>query len=207
MFDLLNSYLFQNKSISIPGLGTIYLETLPASVDISTKNILPPLYYFRFDKYFDAPDKEFFSYLANHRRIPDYEALKWYNEFAFNLRNRIHQLEKIEWEGVGVLRKDLEGNILFESCLGNPFFLMAVPARQVIRQDAQHRLLVGDRERTSGEMNEWLQHENASRKSGSWWIYAAIVAALSLLFLFLYFSSKGWTMSSLGNQQMLQLEK
>ena len=79
MFEELNSYLYQHKSISIPGLGTIYMESLPASIDSSSKNILPPLYYFRFDKYFDAPDKEFFSYLASEKNMADYEAIRWYN--------------------------------------------------------------------------------------------------------------------------------
>jgi hypothetical protein len=207
MFDVLNSYLFLNKSISIPGLGTIYLETLPSSIDISTKNILPPLYYFRFDKYFDAPDKAFFSYLAVHKKIPDYEALKWYTEFAYQLREKINLEKKVKWDSVGELIKDYEGNIAFESSLGTPFFLQPVPARQVIRQDAQHLLLVGDRERTNVEMNEWLHQEFELRKERPWWIFALILAAVSLGILVLYFSIRGWNMGAIGNQQPLQLDR
>ena len=62
MFQVLNAYLFQHRSISIPGLGTIYLETFSASVDVADRIILPPLYQFRFDKYFDSPDREFFAF-------------------------------------------------------------------------------------------------------------------------------------------------
>ncbi|HEX4849893.1 MAG TPA: hypothetical protein VFV08_03755, partial [Puia sp.] len=152
MFDILNSYLFQHKSISIPGLGTIYMETLPASIDTSTKNMLPPLYYFRFDRNEDAPSRDFFSFLALHKRIADYEALKLYNEFAYTLRNEINKEERFKWEGVGELKKDTTGNVLFESSLGNPFFLQPVPARKVIHPDARHVLLVGDTERTNVEM-------------------------------------------------------
>ncbi|MES1223866.1 MAG: hypothetical protein ABUT20_50690, partial [Bacteroidota bacterium] len=97
MFEILNSYLFQHKSISIPGLGTIVMERLPANTDIGSKNFLPPLYHFRFDKYFDAPDKDFFSYLASEKNIPDYEAIKWYNEFSLELRNKIKVEEKVKW--------------------------------------------------------------------------------------------------------------
>ncbi|HLZ88634.1 MAG TPA: hypothetical protein VKQ52_15370, partial [Puia sp.] len=64
MFAVLNAYLFQHRSISIPGLGTIYLETLPAAVDVADRTMQPPAYHFRFDKYFDAPDKEFFAFVA-----------------------------------------------------------------------------------------------------------------------------------------------
>src|SRR6202012_432037 len=148
MFQVLNAYLFQHRSISIPGLGTIYLETFPAGADVADRTILPPAYRFRFDKYFDAPDKEFFSYLAFQSNILDYEAIKWYNEFSFDLRNRIRAEEEVKWEGVGVLKKDGSGDIVLESVAAPAFFLQPAPAMRVNRQNAQHTLLVGDRERT-----------------------------------------------------------
>src|SRR5579859_6901942 len=114
MFEVLNAYLIQHRSISIPGLGTIYLETLPAAVDVADRTMLPPAYHFRFDKYFDAPDKEFFAFIANQRNVLDFEAIKWYNEFAFDLRNRIRTENEVSWEGVGVLKKDGSGNVLLE---------------------------------------------------------------------------------------------
>src|SRR5258705_12176262 len=107
------------------------------------------------------------------KKIEDYEALKMYSEFAFELRNKIILEEKVRWEGVGELKKDHEGNILFESSLGNPFFLQPVPARKVIHPDAKHLLLVGDTERTNVEMNEMLHHEE-ERKSEKWWWNSAI---------------------------------
>ncbi len=81
------------------------------------------------------------------------------------------------WEGVGVLKKDGTGNVLLESAPAPAFSLQPVPAMKVKRQDAIHTLLVGDRERTSGEMNEWLQEEPVSRKAAyrgglwrlGWW--------------------------------------
>ena len=54
MWQVLNAYLFQHRSISIPGLGTIYLETMSANVDVADRTMQPPAYQFRFDKYFDA---------------------------------------------------------------------------------------------------------------------------------------------------------
>ena len=153
MFEILNSYLFQHKSISIPGLGTIVMERSPANTDSSSKNFLPPLYHFRFDKYFDAPDKDFFSYLAAEKNIPDYEAIKWYNEFSYELRNKIRVEEKVKWDDVGILKKDFAGNIVFESTGGKLPFLAEVPAAMVARKDGQHYLRVGDTEKTNSEMN------------------------------------------------------
>ena len=197
MFQVLNAYLFQHRSISIPGLGTIYLESLPASADVADRTILPPAYRFRFDKYFDAPDKEFFSYIAAQRNILDYEAIKWYSEFSFDLRNRIRTEDQVNWDGVGVLKKDLSGNVIFESISGNPLFMVPTPAMRVNRQDAQHMLLVGDRERTNVQMNEWLHEEGAGRKKRSWWIIALILGVIALAILGWHFYSNGW---SFGNQ-------
>ncbi len=196
MFQVLNAYLFQHRSISIPGLGTIYLETLAASVDVADRTMQPPAYRFRFDKYFDAPDATFFSYLATQREILDFEAIKWYNEFSFDLRNRIRQEDHVSWDGVGILRKDGSGGVLFESAAGPVRFLQAVPAIRVNRQDAQHTLLVGDRERMSGEMPELLQ-EPVGRKKPVWWMIALVLGLLILAFLGWYFYSHGL---STGNQ-------
>jgi len=197
MFAVLNAYLFQHRSISIPGLGTIYLETLPAEADVADRTMLPPVYRFRFDKYFDAPDKEFFGYLASQQNMLDFEAIKWYNEFSFELRNRIRAEDQVSWDGVGILKKDGSGNILFESVKAPAFFLQPTPAMRVQREDAQHTLVVGDRERTSGEMNEWLQEENNGRRRIAWWVIAVVLAVAGLAVLGWHFYTNGW---STGNQ-------
>ena len=197
MFDVLNAYLFQHRSISIPGLGTIYLETLPAAVDVADRTMLPPVYHFRFDKYFDAPDKEFFAFIANQRNILDYEAIKWYSEFSFELRNRIKNEDAVSWDGVGLLKKDGSGNVLFEPAASPLHYMQPTPAMRVNRQNAQHTLLVGDRERTSEEMNEWLHDDAHRRRRVAWWVIALIIACAGLAFLGWYFYSHGL---STGNQ-------
>jgi hypothetical protein len=199
MWQVLNAYLFQHRSISIPGLGTIYLETMPANVDVADRTMQPPVYRFRFDKYFDAPDKEFFAFVAIQRNILDYEAIKWYNEFSFELRNRIRAEEQVSWDGVGILKKDGSGGVLFEAAPAPLLFMQPVPAMRVSRQDAQHSLVVGDRERTSGEMNEWLQDNARRRRRLSWWVIAIVLAVLALGFLGWYFYTHGLSTSSQNN--------
>jgi hypothetical protein len=202
MFQVLNAYLFQHRSISIPGLGTIYLETFSASVDVADRTILPPLYQFRFDKYFDSPDREFFAYIASQRNVLDYEAIKWYNEFATNLRQRIRTEEKVDWDHVGTLRKGEGGNVVFEPAPATGIFMAPVPAIRVNHQNAQHTLLVGDQERTNVEMNEWLldEEEATQKRNRSWWIAALILALLALIALGWHFYNNGW---NIGNQNSL----
>ena len=200
MVQVLNAYLYQHRSLSIPGLGTIYLETFPANVEVADRTMLSPVYRFRFDKYFDAPDKEFFSYLATQANLLDFEAIRLYNEFALDLRNRIRAEDEVKWEGVGVLRKNGSGDILLESVDAPAFSQQPVPAMRVSHHDAQHTLLVGDRERTSGEMTEWRKEEGARRAKFPWWIIAVILGVLGLAFLGWYFYTHGF---STGNQTKL----
>jgi hypothetical protein len=201
MFKVLNAYLFQHRNISVPGLGTIYLESSPATMDIADRTILPPTYRFRLDKYFDAPDREFFSFLASQRNILDYEAIKWYNEFSFELRHRIRTEEKVHWEGVGLLRQDESGNTLLEPGAGPQLYMLPTPALRVNRQNAQHVLLVGDQEKTNFEMNEWLHDEVGVRRNRRyWWIIALILGAIAVAILVWHVSVNGW---SIGNQQKL----
>ena len=149
MVDALNSYLVQHKSLSIPGLGTIYVERIPAQSDFVNKQIIPASYHYRFDRYFDAPDKDFFTYLAAQKEIADYEAIRWYNEWAYELRNKIRTQQEVKWENVGTLRTDVSGEVVFEAQQNLVSFLAPVPAERVIRSNAQHTMLVGDREVTT----------------------------------------------------------
>ncbi|HVY76773.1 MAG TPA: hypothetical protein VG890_18225 [Puia sp.] len=205
MYAILNSYLFQHKQISIPGLGTIFMELSPAKLDTAARTIRPPAYSFRFDKYVDSPDKTFFSYLANRQQIPEYEALRQYSEFAYALRDRLNHLEEAVWDGVGSFHRDLEGNIHFESALQQPAFLQAVPAEKVIRADARHTLLVGDRERTSDEMSQWFSEEQDKGKH-LWWIIGLVTGIAAALIILFHFSAHGWKVESTGNQQTLKVD-
>jgi len=205
MYEVLNKYLFQHKSISIPGLGSLVAETIPAVSDFANKQLLPVQIKFRFDKYFDSPDREFFTYLSNKNNIQDYEAIKWYNEFAADLRNKIRTEEEAVWDGVGVFRKDFGGEVVFEPELPRYEFYPPVKAERIIRADAKHSILVGDKEKTNYEMAELLNDEVYVEKE-SWWIYALILAAigLSVLFFHLYSSNMRWGVT--GNGQELRIK-
>jgi len=206
MYAILNKYLFLNKSIPIPGLGTICMESLPASIDASTRTILPPTYRFRFDKFFDLPDKDLFTYLSTQQNISDYEALRQYNDFAYSLRDKLNYFREAPWEGLGILKKDDTGEIHFESSLLNPAFLQPVPAEKVVRANAKHMMLVGDRERSNREMSDWLAEEPV-HGNRLWWLVALLGGIAAVLVIMFHFSSHGWNVGSTGNQQTIQVKK
>ena len=204
MYEVLNRYLFQHKRISIPGLGSLVAESIPAVSDFANKQLLPVQLKFRFDKYFDVPDREFFSYLSQKGNIPDFEAIKWYNEFATGLRNSIRTEESAVWQGVGVFKKDFGGEVVFEPDAAAYELYPPVKAERIIRADAKHSILVGDKEKTNYEMTELLNDEVHVEKE-SWWIYALILAAIGLSMLFFHFYSNNMRWGSTGNQQKVEV--
>lgn len=207
MVEVLNSYLVQHKSLSIPGLGTIYVERIPAQTDFVNKQIIAPSYHYRFDRYFDAPDKDFFTYLALQKDIADYEAIRWYNEWAYELRNKIRTEQEVRWENVGVLRTDVTGEIVFEAQQNLVTFLKPVPAERVIRSNAQHTMLVGDREVTNKDMTDYLKEEPVYIEKESWWIYALILASIAAVVIFFHFFHNGVRHGSFNNQQTIRIAK
>jgi hypothetical protein len=205
MYTILNRYLFLHKSIPIPGLGTICMENQAATIDASTRTIHPPVYRFRFDKFFDSPDKDLFAYLSAQQKISDYEALRQYNDFAYSLRDRLNYFREAPWEGLGILKKDDMGEIHFESSILNPSFLQPVPAEKVVRTNAKHMLLVGDRERSSREMSDWFAEEPI-HGNRLWWLVALVGGIAAALIIMFHFSSRGWNVESTGNQQTIQVK-
>src|ERR1700712_3865490 len=198
MYAILNKYLFLHKSIPVPGLGTICMESVPAGIDARTRRIFPPSHRFRFDKFSDSPDKELFTYLSSQQKISDYEALRQYNDFAYSLRDRLNYFREAPWEGLGTLKKDDMGDIHFESTIANPSFLQQVPAEKVIRRNAKHMLLVGDRERSSREMSDWFAEEPIHGNK-LWRLVALVGGIAAALIIMFHFSSQGWNVESTGN--------
>ncbi len=198
MIRLINDYLLQHKSVSIPGLGTIYVERIPAQSDYINKQLIPPAYHYRFDKYFDAPGRDFFIYLSAKKRMPEHEAIKLYNEWALGIRNAIGTENSVNLEGIGLLKRAGSGEIMFEPAGPLKTCDIAVPAERVIRIDAKHTMLVGDKQTTTVEMSGYLQ-ETPQRKT-SWWIYALIIAAAALLAIGFHYYHNG-SEAPFGNHQ------
>ncbi|HOA37815.1 MAG TPA: hypothetical protein PLQ65_02935 [Flavihumibacter sp.] len=198
--EVLNHYLFQHRRISIPGMGTLYMDRVPARTDFVNRQLLAPGFAFRFDKYFDAPDKEFFAYLSSKMQLPDVEAIRWYNEYAYGLRAKIRSKQEARWDGLGSFHADDNADIFFEAFPQVLPVKKPVPAVRVIREHTEHAILVGDRERSSTEMPELLE-EGVHVERASWWTWALIIAALAGCICFYQFYRYGFTLSSTGNSQ------
>jgi hypothetical protein len=206
MYGELYQYLILHKQLNIPGIGTFLLERKPADIDFVNKIINPPAFTVALHHGNTTPSKKIFNWLASTRNISEPEALTQFNDFALDIKNKILTGDKLEWDGLGTLSKGLAGEIRFEASLKDMKAGTPVPAIKVIREHAQHTVRVGEQEITSSQMIEMLAPGDARKKS-YWWGIALIAGLLAFIFIALYFSSKGLTTSSAGNQQKLVPQK
>lgn len=206
MIDILNKYLVQHKNINIPGLGTLYLERLSAQADPVNKQILPPRYTVRFDKYFDAPDKAFFTYLASQRKVPDYEAIKLYNQFAQDIRSKIKAEEKALWKDMGFFSKDSSGDIIFEPVYESlqpftPVTAAIIQRETVVEPAPETDAVASDTEPVIVE-NELVAEPASGRNL--WWVYAIILGVIGLAILFFQLYKYGFSWEMISNHQPLR---
>jgi hypothetical protein len=201
MIDILNSYLILHKSISIPGLGTIYVERVPANSDFVNRQILPPGYQFRFDKYSMLLIKSSSATSPLKNILPILKPSVCITNGPYELRNQLKGEEPVEWKGIGKLHQDANGEIHFHPQKSERIPMKPVAAQRVVRNNTAHTMLVGDKETTTLAMSEMLTEVTSIKKR--WWIYALIIAVIAAAILIYRFSRDGFTPDATETVNML----
>lgn len=202
MLEIPHQYLIQNKSLSLPGLGTLQLQRVPAISNFSDHVILPPTYKVVFDDMQDAPGKSLFQYIASAMKIEEWEAIKKINDFSFELKNQLKEKQSFDWNNIGKLSYDESGNIILDSPTITYDFMQPVPAIRVIRPDSSHLILRGDTEVSGSFLPANLPEEIASARKNifrKWWFWAAVLAFISIVVLAVHFYNNGLSLNSLHN--------
>jgi len=214
MYSILHQYLIQQKSLSLPGLGTLVLQNIPAISNFSAHLIEPPMQKIIFDELHDAPDKDLFLFIAARLQVEEWEAIKMVNDFSYELKNQLKQTGKVIWENIGVLSSEPGGTITLEAKTITYDFMEPAPAWRIIRKDASHTILRGDTEinenivRLQGDSTHTISIED-SEPSGKrrWWVAAAIVGAITLTVLLFHFFRNDFNLSSIFNTQKSHAEE
>ena len=202
MQDTLYEFLVLNKKLSLPGIGTISLCQNPAQLDFTNRQFTAPSFYFTIESRNDKPSKKLFDWLSFSLGITEWDAIKSVNDFSFDLKKILSEKGEVNWENVGMIRRDNNGDLKLDQ---QNLLLQSeqpVTAEKVIRVKAEHSVLVGEQEKTSLEMEEYFSGSPA-RKNYTWLI-AVILTALAVMFIGWYFSEKGFSTSSAGNQTVIK---
>jgi hypothetical protein len=198
MYECLYRFLIRYKKLDLPGIGTIALHLESSRSEFTDRHFSPPGYFFALEKEDEIPRGKLFSWMASHFGVTDSEAVIRFNEFIFDLTRKLKEGKEIHWQKVGSFQKELTGEIHFTGMKDDFPWLENVPGQKIIRENVEHRMLVGEVEKTSTEMNKLLNSVNDERKY-YWWVWPAGIVVAIFLFLGWYFSEHGITTVSTGN--------
>ncbi len=196
MYSELYTYLIKNNKLTLPGVGTFLLDKRPASVDFPNRKAEAAAWSVSLVQEMNVPG-DFYSWLAAVSGITAREAVVRFNDFVFDLKKRINEGTVVNWSGIGTISKGLAGEMRFVAESTPLFQEQPVIAEKVIRDKAEHMVRVGEMERTSDEMTEMLNQPEKSKSL--WWVWAAVLALLSVLFIGWHLSEKGVDVSATGN--------
>lgn len=200
MYESLYQYFLKYKQLSLPGIGTFFLERTPASVNFPEKRLDAPVYSVSLQASGAAPSRSFFSWLGAALQVSERDAVIRFNDFAFELKKSILSGAKVNWKGIGQLSKGLAGDIKFIPGVA----LMPespVPAEKLVRENAAHKVRVGEDERTSEEMTAYFNQ--AEEAKDYWWAWALITGLVAIMFIGWHISENGVGLSSTSNSKLL----
>ena len=199
MQDIIASYLIQKKECHLPLIGNFMIMQVPALLDIANKKLVPSsdeIVFSEDENYLSEGLKEYFARLQH---ISLAEAEERINNWSLHAKIKLDLGEKIDFASIGSLQKDASGNILFEQEKEFNFY-EPVMAERVIHKNAEHAVLVGDKETTSVVMNEFYKDDFVTEKKSFWKIWALILSAISLLVLIIYFYNHSFSVNGIANK-------
>jgi hypothetical protein len=182
----IRDYLIIKKSVSIPGLGNLYLNRVPASLDKENNVLNAPSHQIQFDGS-AVESEEIIDHLASKYDISKKAASKEFKKYSFGILNRLLNYGKVEIQGLGMLMKSEDDKIVFSED-DNQSFLMSnyLPKVKAIPIP---KMVVADKPGVAAvKAIPPITPVTQKRKYPEWLEYAAPFVGFALLILIGYFA-------------------
>jgi hypothetical protein len=153
VLSLLTKYLLQYRRLSIPYVGTFELVPQSPQFNVVDKLMLPPAYQLNWSNNDFLPEHQL-SYLASSVQVDREKLREELEQFGRKFKTKVEK-EAFTWNGIGTIRKD-NSSLDIENEMLNIDGLEAVSANRVMRENAEHSMLVGDRQMTSHQVAHGL---------------------------------------------------
>ena len=169
----------------MPGLGTLSVLNSGAEADFTNKLITAPKSFIQFNNA-ETDTAGLLNYLVLTTGADKYEVTEALDHFCDNLKNKIADQSDMQIESIGTFFVDGSGNINFTPQELPTAFVQPVFAERVIHPDAEHQILVGDKETTNTVMTGYFNETPAVKDR--WWIWAIVLSVTGLIALLIYFT-------------------
>jgi hypothetical protein len=199
VYQPLSQYLLQFNRVTIPSVGTIQLVPQPAKLDIVNHLIHAPYYEATFSAT-DEVSQHQLEYFATGEYKDAESAYGFLKHFGEKLKFKI-QSQPFSWNNVGTFEYKNQ-QIVFYPNGAETHLLPPVKAERVIRDKAQHAVLVGDQLVMSDEAGERLYE--TPRRRDYFNIIAWVLGVLALLFIVYYLYQHQFQSTASGLQRKVQ---
>lgn len=115
--------LFRNDLVIIPGLGAFVGSYKPVSINNETDILLPPSKEITFNSQIKNNDRLLSGYLSQTEGLSSFDASKKVEEFREKIQYSLEKGEEVIFEGLGTLKLQDDGNILFSPSFSTNFLL------------------------------------------------------------------------------------
>jgi nucleoid DNA-binding protein len=185
MIQLLNKYLSQTGSVSVPGLGTFTIVHHPPVYHTVAQGFAAPFDSIEYHPADRDVDEAFIRYLSETEQISNKTAKEHLEKMVLEVKAELHLQGTCRLGSIGVIKKEQHGVPEFES----EFFFKEIPelfAPKQIRKTDVHTITVGDQEKSNFEMESFYKQEPKIQKA-SWWIAALVAGILTIAYLGYYY--------------------
>lgn len=196
VLSLLTQYLFLYKKVCIPHIGTFEIIQQSPQLNVADKLITAPCFEIKYFSEDLVPEHQL-DFFTSVEREQEKIKLELFS-FGEQLKNKIQQLP-FRWKGLGTLRFHFN-EMIFEAEELKLLPLQNIAAQKVLRENAQHQILVGDRELSSREATEALHR---AKQKTPWFITVGwIILSLATIFIFMILYAKNFEPAAAGLQTL-----
>jgi len=194
----LNQYLFQFRILTLPSFGTIKLEAQPARLDVVEHLIYAPALQPHFSTHDDDLSDHQVEYFSAALQKDEADVEGFFISAGEALMRRAEEEGTFHWSGVGTFEYS-HNKLHFNP---EPATALApVQAKRVMREGAQHTVLVGDQIVVSDPNAEVWEE---SRQRDYWVIAAWIITVLAVLLIAYFIYQQGGSPQASGLQMKVQ---
>ncbi|MBS1746634.1 MAG: hypothetical protein JST21_10745 [Bacteroidetes bacterium] len=184
MFTIIQKFFALHHHLNLPGIGSFSVETIPANIDFTNRNITPARHNIIFNNDEKPDEKKLFDFISQELNIDESKAVQKLKEFSTQLQESLNVNQPISFRGIGTLSKQSTDAISFQP-ESAPSYYPELIAERVIRKNIAHTVLVGEEEKTSDEMQAVLSQPAAA--NDKWWVAAIILAAIGIAAIVAYY--------------------
>lgn len=186
MLKPISKYLALYHHLNIPGVGSFNLATAPAA--LRDKELLPPGQSLLFTPGTALTDKRFYEFLSAETGLSEVDAVRRFQDYAYELRKRIQAEASVRFGNWGTLSRPGGGEIVFEQEASADLYFPAidlsapVPAQTTTPEQA----MAAEAPVTVAAEEEVAE---APRRD-PWWLWTLLLALAALAAIVYYYMSE-----------------